>query len=144
MANVRKQHMVSVIGEDIPGHVMGLYDAVDYLGTTPVGARRIITGEWAIDGVTIRDEGWVNIRRGRACYRCGKKVDDTRCSIFCLSCRKENRKIGEVKKESRQAIVHRQKPEKPKSPLSQMAQEARDHGMSYGQYMTFLNARWFT
>lgn len=141
MANTRKQHMVHVVGEGIPAHKMGLYDAVDYLGTTPQGARKIMDGVWEMPGVMIYDDGWENMRRKRPCIRCGQPIDNCRCTVFCDQCREDNIEVGKARKNAR--YVYHGKTERPKSPLAQIAQEARDHGMTYGQYVGSKAARWF-
>jgi predicted nucleic acid-binding Zn ribbon protein len=73
----------------------------------------------------------------RFCLICGKKFKTAdRKNIYCSA---ECRKIGNAENQRRNREQKSQKKnKKPNSELVRLAIEAREHGMSYGQYVGLM------
>lgn len=148
----RMQQMVRIKGSSrFPRHIIGVYDLADMFNcgimTAKAGAA-----EGSLRGFEVEDMGYMEVRPERKCIRCGIVIGDVRCSVYCADCREENRIMGKTRPEFNKPKPPQPKPKRvkgevpysQKSPLAKMAWDARQKGMSYGQYMTYLNARWFT
>lgn len=70
------------------------------------------------------------------CIDCGEPVNDSRY-IRCQTCRnniqEENKRMEHIRKEKKERSRF-----KPKVSLEERNEQAREHGMSYGQYMAML------
>lgn len=85
------------------------------------------------------------IRSFRICKLCGKKSDETEFELgrkICVSCRNEERKANREEREFKSGIQRNTKEIKKRmSVLENMNEEARKNGMSYGQYVAWLQTQ---
>lgn len=147
----RAHHICRITGHQLPQHVIGIHDAAEILGTSIDSVNKCLkTG--VIWGYKIEDAGMMTLNYDRECARCGRVVMNLQCTVYCDECRKKNKERGEELAKGRDSRYGAAKnpgrakhkvPYKDKSPLSKVAWEARQAGMTYGQYMTKLTARWF-
>lgn len=149
----RMQHMCIVLEPrgGWPRQPVGIYDIADLLGSSVETVKRALQDDRKLYGVRMKDLGKVPVDRKRTCIRCGAIVGDQRCSMYCQLCRAENRRMGQERLEKRtqdgqakyQTVkVRHEVPYERKSPLARVAYEARQQGLTYGQYMTLKTARW--
>lgn len=151
-----KHHFVQIEAEGFPACPVGLLDAVDMIGTTPKTIRKCFREGECVYGIPVRDVGFYEVECGRKCIRCGAVIDNVRCTVYCDDCRVDN-KNEELKRMRSRGTPQRvppyqykrekkrhEVPYEKKSDLARMAYDAQQAGMTYGQYMTYLNARWFT
>lgn len=146
----RTHHMCRISGHNLPQSLIGIRDAAQLLGTSIESINRgLIAG--TVWGYKIEDGGMMELAYDRECARCGKVIMNLQCTVYCDTCRKENAEYGEKLAEGRknrygatgERKAKHKVPYKDKSPLAKMAWDARQAGMTYGQYMTKLTARWF-
>lgn len=73
------------------------------------------------------------------CWECGEWFDGDRRMRLCDRCRDKNKKrVRSRAQETERSPYDKKEAGKPVKSLDEMAREAREHGMTYGKYMLWL------
>lgn len=147
----RLHHMIIVDAHGWPDKPIGVIDMAELQGSAPETIKKQMRHGDTVYGLPVIDLGKRPVQVNRTCIRCGAVIGNLQCSSYCNACRDDNRAKGrarrakrqEPKKEADDSLkIRHEVPYDQKSKLARIAWEARQAGMSYGQYTGLKKAGW--